>query len=103
MKTLTCLVAAFLAGATVAAFAAEQTIRQKGKMFSEASVTVKKGEKLTFVNDDNVAHNIFSTSAGNDFNLGLLTPGSSASVAFDKDGSLPASVFQTRMINLPAF
>jgi plastocyanin len=88
MKTLTCLVAAFLAGATVAAFAAEHTIMQKGKMFSESSVTVKKGEKLTFTNDDNVAHNIFSTSAGNDFNLGLLTPGNSASVAFDKAGDV---------------
>jgi len=88
MKILTCLVAAFLAGATVAAFAAEQTIKQKGKMFSERAITVKKGEKVTFVNDDNVAHNIFSTSSGNDFNLGLLTPGSSASVAFDKAGNV---------------
>ena len=88
MKTLTCLVAAFLAGATVAALAAEQTIRQKGKMFSESSVTVRKGEKLVFVNDDNVAHNIFSTSPGNDFNLGLLTPGSTASVSFDKAGDV---------------
>jgi plastocyanin len=88
MKTLTCLVAAFLAGATVAAFAAEQTIRQKGKMFSQSAVTVKKGEKITFLNDDNVAHNIFSTSSGNDFNLGLLTPGNSASVSFDKAGDV---------------
>ena len=88
MKTLTCLVVAFLAGATVAAFAAEHTIRQKGKMFSETSVTIKKGDKLTFLNDDNVAHNIFSTSGGNDFNLGLLSPGASASVTFDKTGDV---------------
>ena len=88
MKTVSCLVVAFLAGATVAAFAAEHTIKQKGKMFSESAITVKKGEKVTFVNDDNVAHNIFSTSSGNDFNLGLLTPGNSASVAFDKAGNV---------------
>ena len=89
MKIFPCVVAfAFLAGAAVAALAAEQTINQKGKAFSKAEVTLKKGDTLVFVNDDNVAHNIYSTSAGNDFNLGSQPPGKSVSVTFDKPGDI---------------
>jgi plastocyanin len=89
MRGFPCIVAlAFLAGASVAAVAAEQTISQKGKLFSATEVSIKKGDTLVFVNDDNVAHNIFSTSAGNDFNLGSQQPGKSVSVTFDKPGDI---------------
>ena len=37
--------------------------------------SLKKGETLTFVNDDTVPHNIISTSKGNEFNLGSQPPG----------------------------
>ena len=80
--------AAFVAGAVVAAAAAERTINQKGKAFSANDVSIKKGDTLVFVNDDNVAHNIFSTSPGNDFNLGSQPPGNSTSVTFDKPGNI---------------
>ena len=59
-----------LAGLSVAAYAAKQTVHQKGRMFSTESITIKKGDTVTFVNDDNVPHNIASTSKGNEFNLG---------------------------------
>ncbi len=89
MKSVSCLVAvAFLSGAAVAALAAEKTINQKGKVFSVTDVTIKKGDTLVFVNDDNVAHNIFSTSPGNDFNLGSQAPGTSVPVTFDKAGEV---------------
>jgi len=89
MKIFPCVVAlAFVAGAAVAALAAEQTISQKGKVFSKAEVALKKGDTLVFVNDDNVAHNIYSTSPGNDFNLGSQGPGKSVSVTFDKPGDI---------------
>lgn len=89
MKTFPCVVAlAFVSGAAVAALAAEQTISQKGKVFSKAEVALKKGDTLVFVNDDNVAHNIYSTSPGNDFNLGSQAPGKSVSVTFDKPGDV---------------
>src|SRR5262249_20723457 len=80
--------AAFVTGAAVAAFAAEHTVSQKGKKFSVSEITVKKGDKVLFVNDDNVAHNIFSTTAGNEFNLGSQAAGSSAPVTFDKTGDI---------------
>lgn len=82
------LVAAFAAGGIVAAVAAERTITQKGKVFSETAVTVKKGDALVFLNDDNVSHNIMSSSAGNEFNLGSQRPGMTTPVTFNKAGDV---------------
>jgi plastocyanin len=89
VKSFLCLLAiSFLAGAAVAVAATERTISQKGKVFSVTDVTIKNGDTLVFINDDNVAHNIFSTSPGNDFNLGSQTPGTSIPVTFDKSGDV---------------
>jgi len=89
MKTFPCILAiAFLAGAGVAFAAAEHTVHQKGKQFSETNVTLKKGDTLVFLNDDNVAHNIYSTSPDNEFNLGSVLPGKSVPVTFDKSGDV---------------
>jgi plastocyanin len=89
MKAFPCVLAvAFLAGVGVALAAAEHTITQKGKKFSETDVSIKKGDTLVFVNDDNVAHNIYSQSASNEFNLGSVTPGHSVPVTFDKTGDV---------------
>lgn len=88
MKIVTFAVAmAFLAGGTLA-FAAEKTITQKGKQFSEKEVAIKKGDTLVFVNDDNIAHNVMSSTPGNTFNLGSQAPGKSTPVTFDKSGSI---------------
>ena len=78
-----------LIGGTFAASAAtERPIMQKGRAFSEADVTVKKGDALLFVNDDTVTHNIMSTSAGNEFNLGSMAPGVSTPVTFNDEGQI---------------
>ena len=55
-------------------------------MFSSESVTVKKGEALTFANDDTVPHNVLSTSKGNEFNLGSQPPGTATDVTFKEVG-----------------
>ena len=57
-------------------------------MFSSESVTIKKGEALTFVNDDSIPHNIMSTSKGNEFNLGSQAPGTSTDVTFKEAGDV---------------
>jgi len=80
-------VLAFVAGSTVG-LAAERTISQKGKVFSESVVELKKGETLVFLNDDNVPHNVLSTTPGHAFNLGLIGPGHSTPVTFDKSGEI---------------
>jgi plastocyanin len=81
------LALAFIAGASVA-LAAERTISQKGKVFSESALEIKKGDTLVFLNDDNVVHNVLSTTPGNVFNLGSIGPGHSTPVTFDKAGNL---------------
>jgi plastocyanin len=78
---------AFVAGIGTA-FAAERSIRQKGKVFSETEVSIKKGDVLLFVNDDNIAHNVLSTTAGHKFNLGLIAPGHSTPVTFKTAGDI---------------
>jgi plastocyanin len=78
---------AFLAG-TAVAFAAERTINQKGKVFSETEVSIKTGDTLVFLNDDTVAHNVISMSAGNQFNLGSIKPGLSTPVTFKNAGDV---------------
>jgi plastocyanin len=77
-----------VAGLSTGAFAATQVIHQQGRAFSSESLTVKKGEPLTFLNDDTVPHNIMSTSAGNEFNLGSQPPGSSTEVTFKETGEV---------------
>jgi plastocyanin len=86
---------AFLAGVAVAGAAdhtirqkGDHTIRQKGKVFSESEITVKRGDELLFLNDDNIAHNVLSTTAGNRFDLGLLNPGELRPVKFDSVGDV---------------
>ena len=81
------LALAFIAGASVA-LAAERTINQKGKVFSESALEIRKGDTLVFLNDDNVVHNVLSTTPGNVFNLGSISPGHSTPVTFDKSGEL---------------
>jgi plastocyanin len=86
MRTSALLASVILAGLSVGALAANLTITQKGRVFSSESITVKKGDVLTFVNDDTVPHNIISTSKGNEFNLGSQPPGASTDVTFKEVG-----------------
>ena len=79
---------AIVAGLSTGALAATQVIHQQGRTFSSESFTVKKGEAVTFLNDDTVPHNIMSTSAGNEFNLGSQAPGSSTDVSFKEAGDV---------------
>jgi plastocyanin len=88
MRNLTLLTLAITAGLSAGALAATEVIHQQGRVFSAESVTVKKGEALTFLNDDSVPHNIMSTSKGNEFNLGSQAPGSSTDVAFKEPGEV---------------
>ena len=86
MRKLISLTLVVLVGLSVGAMAANLTITQKGRIFSAENVTVKKGEALTFVNDDSVPHNIISTSKGNEFNLGSQPPGAATDVTFKETG-----------------
>ncbi|HYE76148.1 MAG TPA: plastocyanin/azurin family copper-binding protein [Blastocatellia bacterium] len=81
-------VKASLATLVIVCFAAPTThkISQKGKAFSQVSITVNKGDSISFMNDDSVVHNVYSTSQGNSFNLKTQTPGTANSVTFNSSG-----------------
>jgi len=84
------LLGACLLGLTgaVYAMAAEHTIGQKNKEFSQAEITVKPGDAVVFANDDEVTHNVFSNSPCCKFNLKTQAPGDKSSVTFEKEGTV---------------
>ena len=88
MRSLAVLVLVISAGLSAGALAANQMIHQQGRVFGPDNISVKKGEALTFVNDDTVPHNIISTSKGNEFNLGSQPPGASTDVTFKEAGDV---------------
>jgi len=82
------LVCCILAGPLVAE---DKVITQKDKTFSAPEITVKIGESVVFKNDDDVNHNVYSTTKGNEFNLKTQAPGASASVPFKAEGRVEVS------------
>jgi plastocyanin len=88
MRTISLVILAVVGGLSTAALAANEVIHQQGRAFSSESVTIKRGEALTFLNDDTVPHNIMSASKGNEFNLGSQAPGSATDVTFNEVGEV---------------
>ena len=82
---LPCLV---LLGSGSAMAAEEHLVSQKNKAFSAKKLTVKVGDTVKFVNEDNFAHNVFSLSAPKSFDLGSFGNGGAKSVTFDKPGKV---------------
>jgi plastocyanin len=88
MPKLAFLPVVIVIGLTTGAFAAKQTILQRGRAFSAENISIKRGEPLTFLNDDSVPHNIASISKGNEFNLGSQRPGASTDIVFTETGEV---------------
>src|SRR6267378_352930 len=82
------LTGAFVCGGLVGAFAAERTVGQKGKAFSETEVAMRVNDILIIKNDDDVTHNVMSLTPGNEFNLGAQPPGVSIPITFDAAGEI---------------
>jgi plastocyanin len=47
---------------------------------------VKPGDEVTFVNDDGIPHNVYSSTKGLEFNLKAQDPGTSSTQAFTTEG-----------------
>ena len=64
------------------------TVIQKGLALNMASVSLSRGDRLNFTNDDDVIHNIHIFGPDDDSNvdLGLQKPGKMLSFKFDKSG-----------------
>jgi plastocyanin len=52
-----------------------KVIEQAGKKFVPNWAVVQRGTAISFPNNDNIYHNVFSLSAGNQFDLGLYNAG----------------------------
>jgi plastocyanin len=71
-----------------AARAEEIVVRQKDREFSMPAATLNRGDKLKFVNDDTIAHNVLITGPkGETQDSGVQNPGESAVISFDKSGT----------------
>ena len=66
------------------ALAQDVEIKQKGKKFSEKEVSIKAGQTITFVNDDNVAHNVYTIINGEKVDLGLQRVGEKGDITYDE-------------------
>jgi plastocyanin len=88
MRVIPFVVALGIFGPSVLASAANHIVHQKGRLFSSGPTTVRKGEPVTFLNDDTVPHNVVSVSGGNEFDLGSQRPGNSTDVTFTQTGEV---------------
>jgi len=66
--------------------AAELAIIQKNKQFSVPQVTIQVGDRLRFVNEDTVNHNVFSNDKGAEIDI-LQRPGRADTVTFREPGT----------------
>ncbi|MBX3724515.1 MAG: hypothetical protein KF823_01180 [Xanthomonadales bacterium] len=56
------------------------------KRFQPRTLAITVGSRVRFPNEDPILHNVFSTSAGNAFDVGLLGVGEHGEVVFDRAG-----------------
>lgn len=59
---------------------------QQGKAFVPKLIAITRGSTVDFPNADHLAHNVFSLSIGNTFDLGLYSAGTSKPVTFENTG-----------------
>jgi plastocyanin len=74
--------------AAASAYADDHVITQKGKAFSVTTLKANVGDTLTFENLDPFAHNIFSLSDLQSFDLGVFSNGETRQIKLDHKGTL---------------
>jgi plastocyanin len=80
---------AILLLAPPSAFAADEahTIVQKGRTFRPGEVSINRGESLTFTNNDEFIHQIYSQGAGFNFDSDEKNPGENITETFTAAGT----------------
>lgn len=66
--------------------ATQVVVTQKGKQFSTDTLNIKVGDTIAFKNEDDTSHNVFSSSEGMKFNLGIQKAGEQQTKTFDAPG-----------------
>lgn len=65
---------------------ATHVIIQRGLQFIPSFLVIRKGDYITFPNEDPLYHNVFSPSPARLFNLGVYGPGDSRKIRFTNAG-----------------
>jgi plastocyanin len=81
-----CLCLAVLLAAS-GAEAADIAVNMAGADYAPASIAARVGDRLVFVNDDDVDHNVFVPTAGHGIDLGKQVPGASTELPLGKTGA----------------
>jgi plastocyanin len=68
--------------------AADHNIQQKDRKFSETELSIKPGDSISFENQDDVAHNVFSATPGLEFEIHRQNPGEKSTIQFAKEGTV---------------
>lgn len=76
----------WVAGVPAARQPAPPAMTSAQKRFAPHVLAVAQGTVVSFPNQDKVFHNVFSRTAGSEFDLGLYRNGASRSVRFSKPG-----------------
>lgn len=76
------------------------TVYTHNRDFNPEAISVPQGSTVTFVNLDDVRHNVFSVTPGADFNLGYQASGEKASHAFARAGVVLVSCNVHRSMEL---
>lgn len=72
--------------AAAAVQAAEVTVTQNGKEFTPDEITIRVGDTIRFVNDDNVTHNVHSMTHDHEFDIGGQKVGEATTHTFTEPG-----------------
>ena len=79
---------ALVLAAQIAGAASDHKVNQQNKAFSVKEIAVAAGDSITFMNVDDVTHNVYSVTKGLEFELKTQAPGKSDTVKFDKTGTV---------------
>jgi plastocyanin len=82
------IVIVLIIGFAANTIAAEVAVKQKGRKFSEKKIELGVGGSIKFINDDDVTHNIHSTTKSHAFDIGAQKPGQTIAHTFNKAGKV---------------
>lgn len=63
-------------------------VRQLNSIFAPDTLNIRAGTKVRFLNEDRLAHNVYSRTEGQVFNLGMARPGESVERIFAEPGQI---------------
>ena len=86
MSRLHSVIVAVLVATAGVTSAAQHVVGQQGRLFSPGKLTVKAGAVVSFLNDDNVTHHVYSSTKGYEFNIATMAPRQSGTHTFAKRG-----------------